>query len=207
MDPIDRIVPILISALTSGFKYVVIDYIKPSAELTKLTAQSFERTRESIVLSGIVGIDVLIAQAFITTNSNETLVRLSLFSFALAIPLLAIGIFLNQTLWKAGYQANSHINYNVIKVIGVLSSFIGLIATFWHALWLIGVVFLSSGIIGILIALIYIGSLDEKLRAEGKKKGAKKVDITPEIVTITLSPADSTEQKETINKNEGHKSS
>src|SRR5947209_3251310 len=103
---------LILTALLTGFKYAVIDYIKPSAGLTKISSQNYQKSMESIILSGIIGIDVVIAQAFITTNSNDFLLRLALFSFATAIPLLAIGILLNQALWKAGYQANSHINYN-----------------------------------------------------------------------------------------------
>jgi hypothetical protein len=143
-----------------GLKISIINNVKPSAELKKITSQDYEKTMESVILSGVIGIDILIAQAFITTNSDDFLLRLSLFSFAISIPFLAIGILLNQVIWKAGYQASSLINYNVTKVIGTLSSFVGMVAAFWHIFWLIGVTFLISGFISIIICLIYIGSLE-----------------------------------------------
>ncbi len=145
---------------------------------------------ESVILSGVIGIDVIIAQAFITTNSDDFLLRLSLFSFAISIPFLAIGILLNQVIWKAGYQASSLINYNVAKVIGTLSSFVGIVAAFWHVFWLIGVTFLISGFISIIICLIYIGSLERKMHSETTKVVIKRDGITLEI----LAPGDSPQQ-------------
>jgi hypothetical protein len=145
------VLPLIFIALLTLFS--------PSAALVKSRDIKMVRKIESIMLSGIIAIDVVILQGFIVSTPADFPSKLTLLSFAIAIPLLGIGIFLNQSIWEAGYQAASIINYNVLKVLGVIGSFAGLTAAFWHASWWIGLIFLVSEIGGSTIAVIYITQL------------------------------------------------
>jgi hypothetical protein len=140
----------------------------PSSDLIKGKSPEYVTTAESLVLSGLTGIDIVIIQAFIPLGLIHPAIIVSLFTFAIAIPFLAISIFLNQFIWGAGYQPRSFVQYNLLKVIGAFFTLIGLNATFWYASWIIGVIFLISGVIGSIIALLTIIHLFDEVNKEGK---------------------------------------
>jgi len=140
----------------------------PSSDLIKGKSSEYVTTAESLVLSGLIGIDIVIIQAFIPLRAVDLAGTISLLAFAVAIPLLAISIFLNQFIWGAGYQPRSFIKYNLLKVTGAFATFIGLNATFWYTSWIIGVVFLICEAIGSIIAMITIINVFDEVHKDGK---------------------------------------
>lgn len=142
----------------------------PSSDLIKGKSSEYVTTAESLVLSGLIGIDIVIIQAFIPLGLVDLAVTISLLAFAVAIPPLAISIFLNQFIWGAGYQPRSFIKYNLLKVIGAFATFIGLNATFWYASWILGVVFLVSEAIGSIIAMITLINVFDEAHKDGKNR-------------------------------------
>ena len=43
------------------------------------------------------------------------------------------------------------VNVTIARVIAQLAAFVGIVAGFWHILWVAGVVFLTAGFVGMLV--------------------------------------------------------
>jgi hypothetical protein len=86
-------------------------------------------------------------QPFIAAASLDLPSRICVVAFSLAIPLLAVLVMLTQV--QSLHHYASYPGYLVAaKTVGQVSTFVGVVAAFWHLLWLAGVLVLVSGSVG-----------------------------------------------------------
>lgn len=120
---------------------------------------------DNLIYGGLIGIGVFMVQPLITAVSLDVPAKICIVAFALAIPLLAVLVMINQL--RSTYHSAAVPRYlNVAKVVAQTSAFVGVIAAFWHVLWLAGVVVLLSGIAGVVVHTLYY----QRLLREGKVK-------------------------------------
>jgi uncharacterized membrane protein len=76
--------------------------------------------------------------------------RICIVAFAVAIPLLAALILINRQEAFRHRRSRSTL-VATAQVVAQVCAFIGVVAGFWHILWIAGVAVLASGLIGVLI--------------------------------------------------------
>ena len=104
---------------------------------------NLEKAKEdTLVYSGLLGISVIAVVQLLGTSVIDKPLTVSLYAFAVAIPMLAISIY--AVAFEASYE------YTVIPIYmdianfgGPLASIIGTAGLFWHFSRLIGITFLS----------------------------------------------------------------
>lgn len=115
--------------------------------------------QDSLIYGGLIGICVVIMQPFIAATSLDVPFKICIVAFSLAIPMLAVLIMLTQV--QSLHHYASYPGYLVIaRIVGQVSAFIGVIAAFWHMLWIAGVVVLVSGVVGLALYATYYRRLE-----------------------------------------------
>ena len=114
-----------------------------------------EWTQEALVVyGGLIAIGVVILQALIPAQSLDLPLQISILSFALALPFLAIMVLVNHT--QASYRYASYPRYlSLIILLGQGGAFIGVFAAFWHISWMAAVLLAISGIVGLVVYAAY----------------------------------------------------
>ncbi len=108
----------------------------------------------SAIQAGLITIGLIIFQALIGIDAPDIPALISLWSFALALPLLAALMMINLT--QAKYRYATYPFYLVLAyVAGQSGAFIGIVGAFWHVSWIAGVLFLVSSIVGLAVYLGY----------------------------------------------------
>lgn len=112
-------------------------------------------TQQAIVVyGGLIAIGVVIIQGLLSAPSLDLPSLVSVFSFAVAIPLLATLVLINHS--QAVYKYASYPLYLTLTVIlGEGCAFLGILAAFWHFSWVAGVLLTFCGLAGLLIYAIY----------------------------------------------------
>jgi O-antigen/teichoic acid export membrane protein len=104
----------------------------------------------NVIYSALIGIGVLWVQPFLTAPSLDLSATICVVAFSVAIPLLAALVALN---WQEAFRrrmARSAM-VSVTQVVGQSCAFIGVVAGFWHILWVAGVVMLASGLVAVAV--------------------------------------------------------
>jgi hypothetical protein len=115
--------------------------------------------QDNLIYVGLIGIGVVIMQPFIAAASLDLSSKISVVAFSLAIPLLAVLVMLTQVQSLHHYAA--YPGYLVVaKTVGQVSAFVGVVAAFWHVLWIAGVMVLVSGIVGFALYATYYKRLE-----------------------------------------------
>jgi hypothetical protein len=119
-----------------------------------------EWTRQALVVyGGLIGIGIIILQALITAQSLDLAARISIVSYAVAIPLLAAMILINHA--QTSYRYATYPWYlTIIILVGQGGAFIGIIAAFWHISPLAGILLVASGVAGLIIYGVYMKQLE-----------------------------------------------
>ena len=118
-----------------------------------------------LLYGGFIGISLLLIQAFVSLTTLDLPLLIALFALAIALPLLAACIILNNILWVVKYGSRSRWIL-FIKQISPICAIIGIIAVFWHLSWISGVLFSISGGIGYLVCTHYYAQVLKKKREE-----------------------------------------
>jgi hypothetical protein len=121
--------------------------------------------QNNLVYLGLIGIGVVIVQPFLTAQPLDLSAEICVVAFSLAIPLLSILVMLTH-LQASHHNPLSSFTQGVAKAVGLASASVGLVAAFWHVLWIAGVVVLVSGIAGFALYITYYRRLE---RNEGIK--------------------------------------
>src|SRR5512143_3853210 len=88
-----------------------------------------------IVYGGLIGIGVIVLQALISTPSLDLASLISIVSFAVSIPLLAIMVLIYHA--QTQYRYASYPWYlTLIILLGQGGAFMGVLAAFWHVSWI-----------------------------------------------------------------------
>jgi hypothetical protein len=100
--------------------------------------------------AGLIGIGVIMVQPFLTAASLDLSAKICVVAFSVAIPLLAALVLLNQQ-EAFRRRAIKSVIVTVASVVAQISAFIGVVAGFWHILWIAGVGMLVGGIVGVAV--------------------------------------------------------
>jgi hypothetical protein len=112
------------------------------------------------IQAGLITIGLIIVQAMIATNATDTPALISLWAFAIALPLLAVLVLLNIA--QAKYKYASYPFYLTFAyIVGQSSAFVGIVSAFWHVSWVAGVLLLVSAAIGLAVYLAYSRQLEK----------------------------------------------
>ncbi|MBD0292667.1 MAG: hypothetical protein ICV70_03710 [Jiangellaceae bacterium] len=102
----------------------------------------------SLIYSGLIGIGVVMIQPFLTAASLDLSAKICVVAFSVAIPLLAALVIVNrQEAFRR--RATTSVLATIARVVAQNLAFVGVVAGFWHILWIAGVGMLASGILAV----------------------------------------------------------
>jgi uncharacterized membrane protein YesL len=133
----------------------VTDEALRDAEELRQAAQEPEQQQEwirqnNVIYGGLIAIGLILVQPFLTTTTLDWSAKICVLAFSAAIPLLAALVLVN-------YQENfrrrvtDSIAVRVTQSVAQLLAYAGVVAGFWHILWLAGVGILVSGFVAMLV--------------------------------------------------------
>jgi hypothetical protein len=109
--------------------------------------QQATTTRDlDLTYSAMIAISLIILQNFFSTGFTDTPELVSVIAFAVALPVLALGLLTN-ILSKGKLEASP----KLATIVGIPSAIIGIIAAFWHISWIAGVAILISGVVAMVV--------------------------------------------------------
>ena len=88
-------------------------------------------------------------EPFLTAASLDLPAKISVVAFSVAIPLLAGPVLVNRQ--EAFRRRSKSGIVNATQVIAQMCAFVGLVAGFWHILWIAGAGILAAGLTGVLV--------------------------------------------------------
>jgi hypothetical protein len=106
--------------------------------------------QNDLIYVGFIGIGIVLVQPFLTSGPLDISATICVVSFALALPLLAILVMVNQLEGSTGTYTYSR-TVGIGKGVGVLGASVGVVSAFWHMHWLAGVAILAGGIAGLTV--------------------------------------------------------
>jgi O-antigen/teichoic acid export membrane protein len=104
----------------------------------------------SLIYSGLILIGVYMVQPFLTAASLDLSAKVCVVAFSVAIPLLAALVIINRQEAFRRRVARS-VPVAITQVVAQTSAFVGVVAGFWHILWIAGVGVLASGLVGVTV--------------------------------------------------------
>jgi hypothetical protein len=126
-----------------------------STEAEQLSAEVLTRpmTQEmlgqrGLIYGGLIVIGVYMVQPFLTTPSLDASAKVSIVAFSVAIPLLAALVMVNRQEAFRGRRTPSVV-VTLAHAVAQSAAFVGIVAGFWHIMWIAGVAFVAAGIVAI----------------------------------------------------------
>jgi hypothetical protein len=99
-----------------------------------------------VIYGGLIGVAVVMVQPFLVAPSLDASARVSIIAFAVAIPLLAALVLVNRQEVYRGRRTPSVIA-TVAQSVAQTAAFVGIVAGFWHIMWVAGVTLLVAGVV------------------------------------------------------------
>ena len=122
------------------------------AEAERIAAEARSREeglrQSGVIYGGLIAVSVLMVSSFIGARSLDASARTSTIAFAVAIPLLAALLMINQQEAFRGRRTAS-VSVTLALVIAQVAAFVGLTAAFWNITWLAGVTFLVAALVAV----------------------------------------------------------
>jgi O-antigen/teichoic acid export membrane protein len=111
-------------------------------------AQEQEWLRQlSLIYGGLIVIGVYMVAPFLTAASLDLSAKVCVVAFSVAIPLLAALVLVNRQEVFRRRMTKSFV-VETARVVAQLGAFVGVVAGFWHILWIAGVGVLAGGLVG-----------------------------------------------------------
>jgi len=132
--------------------------------------------RDRVVGAGISGASLIAIIQLISLPQLSTSLKIALYSFTIAIPLLVAFIIITEE--KILYQwtlRNLEQKSLTIGTIGAAFAFLGFTTIFWHFSFIVGLLFLASSIVGAIIR-IRLGKRFEEIAIEMEKQEEGKIE-------------------------------
>lgn len=85
----------------------------------------------------MIAIGVVMVQPFLTAGAPDPSARICIVAFSVAIPLLAALVLLNRQEVFRRRRARS-VPVAIAEVVAQVCAFVGVVAGFWHILWIAG---------------------------------------------------------------------
>ena len=106
--------------------------------------------QNSLGYGGLIAIGVVMVQPFLTAASLDLSAKICIVAFSVAIPLLAALILVNrQEVFRR--RPIKSVLVSVVQVVAQLCAFVGVVASFWHILWIAGVGMLAAGLVAVAV--------------------------------------------------------
>ena len=106
--------------------------------------------QNNLIYGALIAIGVFMVQPFLTAPSLDLTARICVVAFAVAIPLLAALAMVNrQEAFRR--RASGSVLVTLAQVAGELAAFVGVVAGFWHILWIAGVGMLAGGLVAVAV--------------------------------------------------------
>ena len=103
---------------------------------------------DRLIMGALPGVASVALIQFLQLGTLDTALTLSLYSFATAIPVLSMGLFIiavhsaHQEL--GGYELRTPLFAEIVETVGIFAAFAGIAGMFWHLSMLAGIVFVAS---------------------------------------------------------------
>lgn len=112
-------------------------------------AQQREWVRQNnLANAGLIGAALIMVQPFLTQTRLNVTAKVSVVSFAVAIPLLAALVLVGQQ-ETFRQRPTKSVLVTVTKPVAQGSWFVGLVAGFWHVTWVAGVAMVSVAFVAL----------------------------------------------------------
>ena len=99
---------------------------------------------------GLIGVGLVMVQPFLSAQSLDLSAKICVVSFAVSIPLLAaLAMVSQQEEFKR--RPTKSIAVYLAKPVAQLCAFVGVVAAFWHILWIAGVAMLAAAVVGVTV--------------------------------------------------------
>jgi hypothetical protein len=106
--------------------------------------------QNSVIYGGLIAIGLILVQPFLTVTPSDWSAKICVIAFSAAIPLLAALILVNcQEDFRR--RMTDSLLVQVTRSIAQLLAFVGVVAGFWHIMWLAGVGILVSGFTAMMV--------------------------------------------------------
>jgi hypothetical protein len=102
--------------------------------------------QNNLSYGGLIAIGVFMVQPFLTAASLDVAAKTCILAFAVAIPLLAALMLLNRQEAFRRRRARS-----LVVTVAQACAYAGVVAGFWHILWIAGVALLASGLLAVAV--------------------------------------------------------
>ena len=104
--------------------------------------------QNNLIYGALIAIGVFMVQPFLTAPSLDLTARVCVVAFAVAIPLLAALAMVNrQEAFRR--RASGSVLVTLAQVAGELAAFVGVVAGFWHILWVAGASVVVTGLVAV----------------------------------------------------------
>jgi hypothetical protein len=104
----------------------------------------------SLVYDGLIVIGLYMVTPFLTAASLDLSAKICVVAFSVAIPLLAALVLINrQELFRR--RMTKSVLVETVRAVAQLCAFTGVVAGFWHILWIAGVGMLAGGLVAVAV--------------------------------------------------------
>jgi hypothetical protein len=106
--------------------------------------------QNNVIYGGLIAVGLVLVQPFFTATTLDWSAKICVVAFSVAIPLLAALVLVNrQEIFRS--RVTDSVVVRVSQSVAQLLAFVGMVAGFWHIMWLAGVGILVSGFAAILV--------------------------------------------------------
>jgi hypothetical protein len=124
---------------------------RQAAQIVQAPGQQREWIRQNnVIYGGLIAIGLVLVQPFLTATSLDWSAKICVIAFSVAIPLLAALVLVNRQ-ESFRRRVTDSLVVRVTRSIAQLLAFVGVVAGFWHIMWLAGVGILVSGFAAMMV--------------------------------------------------------
>jgi hypothetical protein len=106
--------------------------------------------QNNLIYGALIGIGVVMVQPFLTAASLDLPAKICVVAFSVAIPLLAALVLVNRQEAFRRRRTRS-VLVSMTQVVAETCASAGVVAGFWHILWIAGVGMLASGLVAVAV--------------------------------------------------------
>jgi hypothetical protein len=128
-----------------------------------------------LISGGLIAISLILTQVFVASgvfnsaNALDIPALICVLAFAFAIPPLVASFVIVFRIEARKYVVKPGKGFWILYIVGVVSVYIGIVAAFWHVIWIAGVIFLVSTFVAVSLGYDYTEKLlrlDDELKAQ-----------------------------------------
>jgi hypothetical protein len=109
---------------------------------------------KTLIITGLLGVDVLAVFTFLTMNEIDLSVTISLYATAIAIPFLVLLILTSLVEERYKYYVTPwYMNY--AEILGTFGSIVALGAIFCHFSWIVALIFVLTCIVAFIFIMLF----------------------------------------------------